>query len=168
LGNRIYNAPLRGRAYETDAFQVLQTLRQWTLGGLAETFVNNNNDVQVAWANLIRNYEGHDAHGINIQRAREILINAHWVRNTHNFTFDDYCNKFIKANAELYWYRGNVDPASQVAAFLKGVQTNPCLITELIPIKAIILNWDNTKENLANAIITFKDTMRQMGVSFNN
>jgi hypothetical protein len=26
LGNRIYNAPLGGRAYETDAFQVLQTL----------------------------------------------------------------------------------------------------------------------------------------------
>jgi hypothetical protein len=163
LGRKIYEAPFRGRIYEADAFQVLQILRQWTSGGTAETFVDNNNNVQDAWTKLIMNYEGRDARGANIQKAREMIANAHWTRNTHNFNFDDYCNRHIKANHELDRYESNVDGESQVNAFLKGIRTDSRQNTHLLSIKAIVLNNENTKGNLANAVITFKDTMRQFG-----
>jgi hypothetical protein len=162
IGKKIYEAPFRGRVYETDAFQVLQILRQWTSGGTAETFVDNNNDVQDAWAQLVRNYEGHDAKNANIQKARDTINSAHWVRNTQNFSFDDYCNRHVKANNELDRYNSNVDGESQVNAFLKGIRTDPRQNPHLLPIKAIILNGENTRGNLRNAIIAFKDTMRQI------
>jgi asparagine N-glycosylation enzyme membrane subunit Stt3 len=145
LGRRIYDAPFRGRMYETDAFQVLQIIRQWTSGGTAETFVDNNNDVQDTWTKLICNYEGHDARGANVQRSRETIASAHWTRNTHNFSFDDYCNRHKKANNELDCYGGNVDGESRVNAFLKGILTDPRTNPHLLPIKAIILNGETTK-----------------------
>ena len=52
MGNRIYDAPFRGRIYEEDAFKVLQILRLWTSGGTAETYVDTNNNVQDAWNQL--------------------------------------------------------------------------------------------------------------------
>ena len=49
LGNMIYDAPFQGRIYDVDAFKVLQILRQWTSNGSAQTYVDQNNDVQDAW-----------------------------------------------------------------------------------------------------------------------
>ena len=163
IGRSIYNAPFVGRIYENDSFQVLQILRQWTSGGSAETFVDNNNNVQDAWAQLISNYEGHDARSANIKKSREIIANAHWVRNTHIYTIDDFCNKHLKANNELDRYNANVDGGSQVDAFLKGIRADARTNPHLLSVKAIIVNNDNTKNNLRNAITSFKDTMRSIG-----
>ena len=163
IGKSIYEAPPRGRIYEADAFTVMQILRQWTAkDSTAQTFVDNNNDVQEAWAQLVRNYEGIDARSANIQKARETIATSHWSRNTHNFTFDDYCNRHVKANNELERYNSNVDGESQVNAFLRGIRADGRLNPHLLPIKAIILNGDTTRNNLGNAIIAFKDTMRQI------
>jgi hypothetical protein len=166
IGRKIYEAPFMGRIYSQDAFKVLQILRQWTSGGTADTFVDNNNDVQVAWSQLLRNYEGHDARNANIQKARETIAQAHWTRNTQNFTFDDYCNKHVKSNNELDRYNANVDGESQVNAFLKGIRADARLNPQILAIKALVLNGENSKNNLRSAIVTFKDTMRQlMGAS---
>jgi hypothetical protein len=162
IGKRIYEAPFRGRIYSQDAFKVLQILRQWTSGGTADTFVDNSNDVQDAWSQLVRNYEGHDAKSANIQKARDTINSAHWTRNTQNFTFDDYCNKHVKANNELDRYDSNVDGESQVNAFLKGVRADARQNPHLLAIKTIILIGPTTRNNLRNAIIAFKDTMRQI------
>jgi hypothetical protein len=140
IGKKIYEAPFQGRVYFQDAFRVLQILRQWTSGGTADTFVDNNNDVQEAWTQLIRNYEGHDARNANIQKARETIIQAHWTRNTQNFTFDDYCNRHIKANNELDRYGANVDGESQENAFLKGIRSDARLNPQILAIKTIVLN----------------------------
>jgi hypothetical protein len=122
LGNRIYDAPFRGQTYDEDAFKVLQILCLWTSGGTAETFVDNSNNVQDAWAQLISSYEGHDARNANIQRARNIIKKSTWSHNTNTYTFDDYCNKHIKSNNELDRYNANVDPESQVRNFLSGIK----------------------------------------------
>jgi hypothetical protein len=163
IGKKIYEAPFKGRIYENDAFQVLQILRQWTSGGTAETFVDNNNDVQDAWAQLTTNYEGHDARNANIQKARQQIMSAHWVRNSQNFNFDDYCNKHIKANNELDRYNANVDGESQVNSFLNGIRADHRTNPQLLSIKAIIINNADTRRDLRRAIISFKDTMRAMG-----
>jgi hypothetical protein len=52
IGKHIYDALFEGRAYESDAFLVLQILRQWTSGGTAYHHVDNTNNVQEAWNNL--------------------------------------------------------------------------------------------------------------------
>jgi hypothetical protein len=124
IGRRIYEAPFEGRIYMQDAFKVLQVLRQWTTGGTADTFVDSNNNIQDAWAQLLQNYEGHDAKSANIQKAREMISTAHWTGNSMNFTFDDYCNRHVKANNELDRYNANVDGESQVNLFLKGIRTD--------------------------------------------
>ena len=109
IGERIYDAPFRGRTYEQDAFKVLQVLRMWTSGGSAETYVDNNNNIQDAWSQLLTNYEGTDARNSNIQRARNTILKSSWSHNSHTYTFDDYCNKHIKANNELDRYVANVN-----------------------------------------------------------
>jgi hypothetical protein len=151
-----------GRVYSQDAFRVLQILRQWTSGGTAGTFIDNNKNVQEAWTQLIWNYESHDARNTNIQKARETIAQAHWSRDTQNFTFNNYCNPHIKANNELDCYGANVDRELQVNAFLKGIQSNARLNPQILAVKTIVLNGDTTKNNLRNAIIAFKDTMRQL------
>jgi Reverse transcriptase (RNA-dependent DNA polymerase) len=168
IGKRIYEAPFKGRIYESDSFQVIQILRQWTSGGQAETYVDNNNDVQDAWDKLVSNYEGHDAKSSNIQKAREMINTSHWTRNSQNFTFDDYCNRHIKANNELDRYKSNVDGESQVNAFLKGIRTDHRQNPQLLSIKAIVLTNPDTRSNLSSAIITFKDTMRQIAGTLNH
>jgi hypothetical protein len=89
---------------------VLQIPRQWTAGGRAETHVDKTNDVQDAWATLLRIYEGTDARGANIQKARQDIEDAKWVSNNPRVPggmFDNYCNEIRKANNELNRYNAN-------------------------------------------------------------
>jgi hypothetical protein len=162
IGRRIYDAPFEGRVYESDAFLVLQILRQWTSGGTADYHVDNTNDVQEAWNNLLRSYEGVDARGANIQKARKQIEEAKWVSNQPNHTFDDYCTKIEKANNELNRYGANVEPESQVLAFLKGIRADGRVNPHLLSIKTTIISNDVLRNNLERAITTFKDTMRQL------
>jgi hypothetical protein len=162
IGKRIYDAPFEGRVYESDAFLVLQILRQWTSGGTADHHVDNTNDVQEAWNNLLRSYEGVDARGANIQKARKQLEEGKWVSNQPNCTFDDYRTKIQKANNELNRYGANVEPESQVLAFLKGIRVDGRVNPHLLSIKTTIISNDVLKNNLEKAITAFKDTMRQL------
>jgi hypothetical protein len=160
IGRKIYDAPHFGTIYSTDAFQVLQILREWTSGGSAETYSYTSNDANEVWQLLIAHYEGHDAVNSNIMKARESINTAHWSRNSPNYTFDDYCNRIMKANNELNNYGANVDGVSQVRAFLKGIRADARVNPHLMAVKAIVVNGPTTMDNLKNAIITFKDTMR--------
>jgi hypothetical protein len=63
--------------------------------------VDNTNDAQETWNNLCHCYEGVDARGANIQKARKQIEEAKWVSNQQNRTFDDYCTNIQKANNEL-------------------------------------------------------------------
>jgi hypothetical protein len=87
IGRRIYEAEFKGQIYENDAFQVLQILRQWTFGGKAEPHVDNSNNVQDAWASIKQAFEGHDAKGANIAKARQDLRDAHWTENKKELVF---------------------------------------------------------------------------------
>jgi hypothetical protein len=159
VGNKIYDAPFQGRVYNDDAFKVLQILRQWTSNGTAQTYVDQNNDVQGAWISLLTIYEGHDARNANIQRSRAIIMKAVWSRNTPNYTFDDYCNKHVRENNELNRYNANVDGESQVRSFLDGIK--PTERNSTIPaMKVYVGQQPTSKGDLLQAIITFKDLLR--------
>ena len=158
-GNKIYDAPFIGRIYDDDAFRVLQILRLWTSNGTAQTYVDQTNDVQIAWHNLITIYEGHDARNSNITRARSIISKSVWSRNTPNYSFDDYCNKHIQQNNELNRYNANVDGVSQVRSFLDGIKAGD-RNTTIPAIKVNIETNPNLKSDLLQAIITFKDCLR--------
>jgi Reverse transcriptase (RNA-dependent DNA polymerase) len=169
IGGKIYDAPFQGRIYNDDAFKVLQILRLWTSNGTAQTYVDQSNDVQEAWSSLLTIYEGHDARNANIQRARSIILKAVWTRNTPNYTFDDYCNKHVRENNELNRYHANVDGESQVRFFLDGIKCSDRNST--IPaMKVIIGQQPNTKADLLQAIIAFKDLLRTnpQGTEYNN
>lgn len=159
IGNKIYDAPFQGRIYNDDAFRVLQILRLWTSNGTAQTYVDQNNDIQEAWSSLLTIYEGHDARNSNIQRARAIIMKAVWSRNTPNYTFDDYCNKHIRENNELNRYKANVDGVSQVQFFLNGIKP-PERGTAIPAMKVLIGQQPHTKGDLLQAIIAFKDSLR--------
>ena len=158
MGNRIYDAPYLGRIYNDDAFKVLQILRLWTSNGTAQTFVDQTNDVQDAWASLLTAYEGLDAKNANITSARAIIGKASWVRDTATYSFTDYCNKHTKNNNVLNRYKANVDGHSQVKAFLNGIKAekNPAIHA----IKVFIGQQQHTKEDLNQAIIAFKDGLK--------
>jgi hypothetical protein len=162
IGIRIYSAFHKSQIYEQDKFLVLQILRQWTSGGTADHHVDTTNDVQEGWNNLVHCYEGIDARGAYIQKARKAIEEAKWEKNERNKTFDNYCTKIQKANNELNRYKANVEPASQLLTFLKGLRADGRVNPHLLSVKTTIMTNDVLKENLEKAITAFKDTMRQL------
>ena len=70
-------------------------------------------------------YEGNDARGANIQRARAIINKSVWMKYTPNYTFDHYCNKHIQQINVLNRYHANVDGESQVRSILDGIKIDP-------------------------------------------
>jgi hypothetical protein len=106
--------------------------------------------------------KGVDARGANIQKARKQIEEAKWISNQPNRTFDDYCTKIQKANNELHRNGDNVEPESQVLAFLKGIRADGRVNPHLLSIKTTIISNNVLKGNLEKAITAFKDTMRQL------
>ena len=165
IGELIYDARYQGRDYENDSFRVLQILKQWTSGGTAEAHIDSTSDVQVAWDNLIKIYEGVDARSTIIGNAREAIRTAHWSRDTQNFNLDDYCNKHICANNDLNRYQSNVDGASQVNQFLRGIKADANINSHLLGLKSSIVLQNDTRDDLNKAIISFKQAVKVLGHS---
>jgi hypothetical protein len=94
--------------------------------------VDNTNDVQEAWNNLIHCYEGVNTRGANIKKARKQIEEAKWISNQPSRTFDNYFTRIQKENNKLNRYGANVEPESQVIQFLKGIRVgggvNPHLL----------------------------------------
>jgi hypothetical protein len=124
--------------------------------------VDNSNNVQDAWNSIIQAFEGHDAKGANISKARQNLRKAHWTENKENWSIDDYCSAIWKANTELDRYNANIDPKSQVNMFLQGIKADARVNPQLLAVKAIIVSNDEINGDLFRAINSFKDTMRQV------
>jgi hypothetical protein len=103
-----------------------------------------------------------DARGANIQKARKAITDAKWERNERNRTFDDYCTIIQKANNELNRYKANVEPASQVLHFLKGIRADGRVKPDLLSIKTTIISNENLNKYLEKTITAFMDTMRQL------
>ena len=102
---------------------------------------------------MLKVFEGVDAKGATIQRAREIIRTAHWSRDTQNFKFSDYCTKHISANNYL----------NQVQAFLRGISADAAVNPHLLGIKTTILMSIYTKDDVYQTVITFKGTVRNLG-----
>ena len=159
----IYDAEHRGRSYEQDSFKVMQVLRQWTSSGTADTYTDKTENAQDEWDEILRVFEGVDAKGATIQRAREMIQTAHWTRDTQNFKFSDYCTKHITTNNYLNKYKANANGGSQVQAFLRGIKADAAVNPHLLGIKTTILTNEDTKDDVYKAVITFKDTVRNLG-----
>jgi Reverse transcriptase (RNA-dependent DNA polymerase) len=160
LGNMIYDAPLQGKKYTADAWEVLQVLRQWTSGGTATTYTDTSNKAQDAWMALVANFEGNDSLNSNVERARAIIRDSTWSRNTNNWHFDDYCNRHQQANNDLDRYGENVKGTSQVTSFLHGIKCDNRQ-SYLNTIKVQINGNAEQRSNLNAAIIAFKDHLQQ-------
>lgn len=164
MGNRVYDAPLQGNVYKRDAFRVLQMLREWTAQGTASTYCENASDVIDAWTTLLDIFEGKDAKQMVINRARSTLNNAHYTRDSPNFSFSDYCTKIIRANNDLNRHKANVDPVSQVTSFLRGIKADASRNPQLMAIKTSVALHPECKSDLRKAIETFKQLMLQVGM----
>ena len=58
IGDRIYDAPHTGERFHEDSLTLLQKVRDWCYGGSAKAYILENEDnVQQAWANLLAQYE---------------------------------------------------------------------------------------------------------------
>ena len=138
------------------------------MGRTAETYTDKTENVQDAWNEMVQVFEGIDAKGATIQRAREIIRTTHWSRDTQHFKFSDYCTKHISANNDLNRYSANVDGASQVQVFLRGIKADAAINPHLLGIKTTVLMGATTKNDIYKAVTMFKDTMRTLGIDFNN
>ena len=140
-------------------------MKEWTAERTASTYVEDSTDVQAAWNSLTTNFEGEDAISTIVLRVRNAIRDSHFTQNTNNFTFQDYCTKHIKSNNELDRYNANVDGASQVTAFLRGIRADERNNAALLPIKAIITTSPDTSEDVRKAVEKFKDVMIRTGLS---
>jgi hypothetical protein len=162
---QLYEAPMSGPTFLQDNFRVYQNLIQWTSGGTAETYVDTYQSTQHGrnvWLALINTYEGADAKNANIQETRTLLESLKYEKDSHNFTFDDYCTKTITYNNDLTRYGANVDGRSQVSKFLTGITRG-----DLQSIKINILRDDRCKANLFQAVSYFKDVYQTLVKSGN-
>ena len=165
VGRKIYDAVMHGWQYDQDAFKVLQILKEWTTGGTASAYIENEYNVQTAWHNLKVNYEGTDAKQAIIQRARNDIQNAHFTRETVNFKFNDYCVRHLRANSRLDRYQANIDPTSQVTAFLKGIKSDNRVNPELMSVKTTVATHPTASKDIRLAVELFKSTMIQVGIN---
>ncbi len=153
----IWTAPLQGTHFERDNFTVYQVMKQWTANGVATSYVDRyheTNDGRSAYLLLHANYEGDDAIQTAITKAREVIHTTKYNMGEEKHkgsTFDDYCNKHQAANLELARRKVPYDGISQVNAFLQGIVDR-----DFLSIKSTILNTEETRSNLDNAIKRFK------------
>lgn len=162
---QLYEAPMSGPTFLQDNFRVYQTLIQWTSGGTAETYVDSYQSTQHGrhvWLAMVNTYEGADARNANIQETRTLLESLKYEKDSHNFTFDDYCTKTITYNNDLTRYGANVDGRSQVSKFLTGITR-----TDLQPIKINILRDERCKADIFQAVSDFKDVYQTLVKSGN-
>ena len=163
---QLYDAPMTGPTFlQEDNFRLYQVLIQWTSGGTAETYVDSYQATQHGrnvWMAMISTYEGADARNANIQETRTALEALRYEKDSHNFTFDDYCTKTITYNNDLTRYRANVDGRSQVSKFLQGITRS-----NLQSIKISITRDSRCKDSLLQAVSEFKDVYQTLVKSGN-
>lgn len=157
---QLFDAPMSGPTFLQDNFRVYQNLIQCASGGTAETYVDSYQSTQHgrnAWLALINTYEGTDAKNVNIQETQTLLESLKYKKDSHNFTFDDYCTKTITYNNDLTRYGANDDSRSQVSKFLTGIARS-----DLQPIKIDILRDERCKADLFQAVSDIKDVYQTL------
>ena len=162
---QLYDAAMSGPTFLVDNYRVYQLLIQWTSGGTAETYVDTFQSTQHGrnvWLALIGTYEGPDARNANVQETRTLLDALRYEKDSHNFSFDDYCTKTITYNNDLTRYGANVDGRSQVSKFLTGITR-----TDMQPIKINIMRDRRCKDDLFKAVSEFKDVYQTLVKSGN-
>lgn len=79
MGERIATAPLQGRVYTEDNYQVYQLLRTYTSAGDAYVHISKHpNDGRAAWIELKSFYEGENARSGLIEEARKKIRESHY------------------------------------------------------------------------------------------
>ena len=58
IGEKIYDAEHRGRAYEQDSFRVMHILRRWTSGGTTETYPDKTETCKMHGMRWCRSLKG--------------------------------------------------------------------------------------------------------------
>jgi hypothetical protein len=152
--DEIWNSPLSGTYFGNDNYTIYQILCQWTAEGVADTHVDrysDSSDGQAAYQMLVATYEGDDARQTAIAKARSTITNAHYYRDSANFTFDDYCNKHLAANHELLRWKVPLDGSSQVTAFIPGIHRDV-----FQAIKSSIINYSTLVDDLHKTVAAFK------------
>ncbi len=93
-------------------------------GGLADTYVDeaaNTKDRNGAWMNLMSVYEGGDAKEAIAREGRNIIEHTKFIKESRNFTLEDYCNKHLHANSLLKYAKQGRPPSDQVYKFLQNM-----------------------------------------------
>jgi len=143
----ICNAVRHGRDFEQDNYKVFNILQWWTSGGSADTYVDeaaNTKDGNGAWMNLMSVYEGDDAKEAIAREGRNIIEHTKFIKESRNFTLEDYCNKHLRANNLLKYAKQGRPPSDQVYKFLQNMDN------QYETLKMAILMDPTCKNNLLN------------------
>ncbi len=106
---------------------------------------------------LLETYDGPDARNASVQETRLLLDALKYEKDSHNFTFDDYCTKTITYNNDLTRHAANVDGRSQVFNFLNGISR-----TDMQPIKLSIMRDAKCKNDLYKSVSEYKDVYQTL------
>ena len=87
-----------------------------------------------------------------------------YSRQMINFKFNDYCIRHLRANNQLDCYDANIDPTSQVTAFLKGIKADQRNNPGLMSVKTIVATHPTASNNIWKAVELFKETMIAVGI----
>jgi hypothetical protein len=150
----IWDAPLNGRIFDADNYEVFQILRQWSAEGTATTHIDQyitTSDGRAAYHSLKRNYEGDDAQQAAITRARNTITNSYYLRDSDKYTFNTYCQKHQSAQNDLTRYKQPMDGKSAVQYFLRGIRNE-----KYHTIRSSIVQDAELRDNLEKAVIAFK------------
>jgi hypothetical protein len=150
---KIYTAPLEGKTFQADNYNVYQQLVQWTRDGSAMAFVQGHaetHDGRGAFLEMKSNFEGQDHKTTMIKQAQRIVRQAHFKDNTPRYTIEDYCTRHIRANNIFKQYGEEHSGLAQVRDFLENIDEKH------MSIKIFILGDEELKTNLHKATLKFK------------
>ena len=73
--------------------------------------------------------------------------------------------RHLRANNRLDCYEANVDPNSQITAFLKGIKSNNRVNPELRSVKTTAATHPEVSKNIRLTVKLFKSTMIQVRIN---
>ncbi|MGH7954898.1 MAG: hypothetical protein ACREOZ_02940 [Gloeomargaritales cyanobacterium] len=157
---RIWNAPLQGETFNSDNYDVYQTLSSFMRKSTAFVHIQNEEpNGRGAWLNLLSFFQSHKAKVAIVANADLVIKNTKYSGEKENFRFEDYTAKFIQAFQEKKMFGEEVQGAQQVRAFVEEI-THEKMSDLAMP----LLNHEEYENDLGKIASQLSDLARIRGI----
>ncbi|MGH7974081.1 MAG: hypothetical protein ACREBR_01045, partial [bacterium] len=157
---RIQSAPLQDETFNSDNYDVFQTLSSFMRKSSAFVHIQDEEpNGRAAWLKLLTFYQSQKAKVAIVANADYVIKNTKYTGEKRNFRFEDYTVKFIQAFQEKKTSGEEVQGAQQVRAFVEGIMHE-----KMLDLAMPLLNHERYEHDLSKLASQLADLARIKGI----